>query len=99
MRTSRVEEFQRLRCRLTTLQDRVQSSFVGGFDSVDSVGFSLDDVYDNRATGLDSRSQNRENPPLRFINLLSRVLELVLCPRCPGFFAIGDEVFNKYRDA
>ena len=32
-----------------------------------------DNGYDNRVAGLDSPSQNRENPPLRFIVLLSRV--------------------------
>ena len=31
-----------------------------------------DNGYDNRVAGLDSPSQNRENPPLRFIVLLSR---------------------------
>ena len=29
--------------------------------------------YDNRVAGLDSPSQNRKNPPLRFIVLLFRV--------------------------
>ena len=33
-----------------------------------------DNGYDNRVAGLDSPSQNRKNPPLRFIVLLSRVL-------------------------
>ena len=32
-----------------------------------------DNGYDNRVAGLDSPSQNRKNPPLRFIVLLSRV--------------------------
>ena len=36
-----------------------------------------DNGYDNRVAGLDSPSQNRENPPLRFIVLLSRVLCLL----------------------
>ena len=32
-----------------------------------------DNDYDNRVAGFDSPSQNRKNPPLRFIVLLSRV--------------------------
>ena len=31
-----------------------------------------DNGYDNRVAGLDSPFQNRKNPPLRFIVLLSR---------------------------
>ena len=35
-----------------------------------------DNVYDNRVARFNSPSQNRKNPPLRFIVLLSRVIVL-----------------------
>ena len=38
-----------------------------------------DNGYDNRVAEFDSPSQNRENPPLWFIVLLSRVWFEVAC--------------------
>ena len=44
-----------------------------------------DNGYDNRVAGFDSPSQNRKNPPLRFIVLLSRR------------FSIGSKTMLGYR--
>ena len=43
-----------------------------------------DNGYDNRVAGLDSPSQNRENPPLRFIALLSRGQVVACSVRLPA---------------
>ena len=51
--------------------------------------YERDNGYDNRMAGFNSPSQNRENPPLRFMVLLSR--ERFLCKESFVGFAVSHE--------
>ena len=56
-----------------------------------------DNGYDNRVAGLDSPSQNRKNPPLRFIVLLSRGVEFRLVAYRDKFVRLAERINMNSR--